>query len=77
LDELIAIKEATGKVLHLDIEPEPDGILENSTEFITWYEDYLRPIAIEYFAKKEFQPKKHWRFYIHIFNYVMMFVTLL
>ncbi|MEA5403768.1 metabolite traffic protein EboE [Arcicella sp. DC2W] len=52
VDELIAMKETTGKVLHLDIEPEPDGILENSTEFITWYEDYLRPIAIEYFAKK-------------------------
>jgi len=52
VDELITLKEITGKTLHLDIEPEPDGILENSTEFITWYEEYLRPIATEYFAKK-------------------------
>ena len=52
VDELVKIAEETGKILHLDIEPEPDGILENSIEFINWYQDILMPLAIEHFAKK-------------------------
>lgn len=38
---LIRIKEKTGQSLHLDIEPEPDGILETSQEFIDYYQNYL------------------------------------
>lgn len=34
-------EQITGKYIHLDIEPEPDGLLENSTEFITFYTTYL------------------------------------
>ncbi len=52
VDDLIKIAEETGKILHLDIEPEPDGILENSVEFINWYQNILMPLAIEHFAKK-------------------------
>ena len=52
VDELVKIAEETGKILHLDIEPEPDGILENSVEFIDWYQNVLMPLAIEHFAKK-------------------------
>ncbi|MEB8330376.1 metabolite traffic protein EboE [Flavobacteriaceae bacterium KMM 6897] len=37
----------TGKHLHLDIEPEPDGLLENTAEFIDFYKNYLVPIARE------------------------------
>jgi hypothetical protein len=44
---LIDLKVTTGKILHLDIEPEPDGILENSAEFISWYRHYLLPLGIE------------------------------
>lgn len=35
------IKIDTGKTLHLDIEPEPDGFLESGPEFIDWYENIL------------------------------------
>ena len=49
---LIAISTTTGKLLHLDIEPEPDGILENGQEFIDWYENYLLPAGIPMFAKR-------------------------
>lgn len=52
VDELIALRETTGKILHLDIEPEPDGILENSAEFIGWYETVLEPAAKAFFAEK-------------------------
>jgi hypothetical protein len=38
---LAELKQRTGKSLHLDIEPEPDGILENSAEFIDFFNDYL------------------------------------
>ncbi len=41
--KLIEIKNNTGKTIHIDIEPEPDGLLESGTEFLKWYEDYLLP----------------------------------
>ncbi|MGY3054214.1 hypothetical protein ACVWYG_002420 [Pedobacter sp. UYEF25] len=40
-EALNKIKERTGKRLHLDIEPEPDGFLESGIEFIGWYENVL------------------------------------
>jgi hypothetical protein len=55
VDELLVIAQQTGKILHLDIEPEPDGILENSVEFIEWYQQVLLPLAIEHFAKKSIE----------------------
>lgn len=39
--ELNLIKQKTGIQLHLDIEPEPDGILETGREFIDWFEQDL------------------------------------
>ena len=44
--ELIHIYNTTGVVMHLDIEPEPDGILETGREFIDWYEGTLYRLAI-------------------------------
>ncbi|MBB4080661.1 sugar phosphate isomerase/epimerase [Lewinella aquimaris] len=41
IDHLAAIYAHTGKDLHLDIEPEPDGLLENSTEFLDFYDRML------------------------------------
>lgn len=43
---LYDIENNTGKYLHLDIEPEPDGLLENSDEVLSFYSDYLVPIGI-------------------------------
>ncbi|MBJ6366659.1 metabolite traffic protein EboE [Snuella sedimenti] len=39
--QLVAIKHSTGKLLHLDLEPEPDGFLENTQEVIDFFNDYL------------------------------------
>lgn len=50
--ELVEIKEKTGKSLHLDIEPEPDGILENSEEMIWLFSDWLLPIGKPWLAEK-------------------------
>jgi len=48
--DLIQIRKETGKNLHLDIEPEPDGILENSDEMIAFYTDWLLPKGKIYLA---------------------------
>lgn len=48
LDQLVQIKKSTGKVIHLDIEPEPDGLLGNGKEFLQWYMQYLMPLGIPY-----------------------------
>ncbi|CAH1001761.1 hypothetical protein LEM8419_02667 [Neolewinella maritima] len=41
VDYLAAIHQRTGKLLHLDIEPEPDGVLGDGPGFIAYYQDYL------------------------------------
>ena len=48
LDFLIKTYEQKGQVLHLDLEPEPDGLLENSLEVINYYKNYLLPLGIKY-----------------------------
>lgn len=58
VEALIELQEKTGKTLHLDIEPEPDGILENSQEFVDWYKNYLIPMGIEQLADKGFSSEK-------------------
>ncbi len=45
--QLHKIEKETGKHLHLDIEPEPDGLLENSDEVVHFFTDHLLPIAID------------------------------
>lgn len=41
INHLCVIKKSTGKSLHLDMEPEPDGILETTTEFVDFFNDYM------------------------------------
>ncbi len=52
LDELMLIAKETGKILHLDIEPEPDGLFDNTAEFISWYRDVLLPAGTKHLAEK-------------------------
>ena len=33
----------SGKLIHLDIEPEPDGLIENTSEVIRFYNEWLLP----------------------------------
>lgn len=48
VDQLINIKNTTGKLIHIDIEPEPDGLLGNGKEFLQWYMTFLLPIGTTY-----------------------------
>jgi hypothetical protein len=51
-EQLIKTYKETGVIMHLDIEPEPDGVLETGEEFIKWYEDFLLPQGTEKIAQK-------------------------
>ncbi|MCJ8166781.1 metabolite traffic protein EboE [Pontibacter sp. E15-1] len=46
-EALVNLKEETGKTIHIDIEPEPDGLLENSKEVINYYQEWLLPEGIK------------------------------
>ena len=46
------IYQNTGKLLHLDLEPEPDGMLENTAEVIDFFQDWLLPVAGKWLQKE-------------------------
>ncbi|MEH2283170.1 MAG: metabolite traffic protein EboE [Nostoc sp.] len=50
--EMIRIGEETGKILHIDLEPEPDGLIENTSEIIDFYQNWLLPIGGSYLSEK-------------------------
>ena len=39
--QLVEVKNTTGKTIHIDLEPEPDGMLENTQEVIDYYKYFL------------------------------------
>ncbi len=49
--QMVRIRAATDKVLHLNLEPEPDALLENADEVIKYFEKYLLPIGGTYLSK--------------------------
>ncbi|MFS4456893.1 metabolite traffic protein EboE [Maribacter sp. 2304DJ31-5] len=44
---LSQLEKSTGKYMHLDIEPEPDGLLENTDEVLSFFSDHLIPMGIK------------------------------
>lgn len=49
---LAQLKQAKGVQLHLDIEPEPDGLMENTQEVVDFYQQRLIPIGGKYLQDK-------------------------
>ncbi|ARV62702.1 xylose isomerase [Nostocales cyanobacterium HT-58-2] len=49
--QMARMKAETGKVLHIDLEPEPDGFIENAAEVVDYFQAYLLPIGGEYLVK--------------------------
>lgn len=45
--ELAELYATTGKKIHLGLEPEPDGLIENSAEVVEWFDRYLLPIGVQ------------------------------
>jgi len=50
--ELVRLRKQTDRLMHLDLEPEPDGIIETADEFISWFTDYLLPMGIEQLSEQ-------------------------
>ncbi|MBC5772996.1 metabolite traffic protein EboE [Pontibacter sp. KCTC 32443] len=49
-EELLFLKETKGRTIHIDIEPEPDGLLENTQEVIHFYQKWLLYIGCKRLA---------------------------
>ncbi|MBV7532418.1 metabolite traffic protein EboE [Chitinophaga sp. sic0106] len=52
VENLVRVRRSGGPLLHLDIEPEPDGLLENTEEFMDWYLHQLLPAGIPFLQDK-------------------------
>ncbi len=50
--DLIRLRNQTDRLMHLDLEPEPDGVIETTDEFISWFTDYLLPMGIEQLSEQ-------------------------
>jgi hypothetical protein len=44
-EALVRSEREHNRTIHLDIEPEPDGLVENSHQFIEFYRDWLLPLG--------------------------------
>jgi hypothetical protein len=42
-ERLVSLRQTSGQTIHLDIEPEPDCVLETTDETIAWFEQELLP----------------------------------
>ena len=42
---MVQIYQRTGKLLHLDLEPEPDGMIENAAEVVAFFQQWLLPFG--------------------------------
>ena len=51
-EKLYNIHRESNQILHLDIEPEPDGLLENTKEVIDWYKEWLIPQGTSYLRQQ-------------------------
>lgn len=51
-ERLARVREADGKFIHLDIEPEPDGVLGDCSELATFYEDWLLPLGVPLLSER-------------------------
>lgn len=49
---LYEVEMEKGVYLHLDIEPEPDGLLENTEDVLLFFNEYLLPIGSKYFKEE-------------------------
>lgn len=50
--QMADVFEKSGKDIHLDIEPEPDCLIENSEELIRFYNHYLLPTGSEFLVNE-------------------------
>ena len=70
LVQMIEVKKKTGKLIHSDLEPEPDGMLENTQEVIDFYNLFLLKYGIISLQKQINCSKEEAR--IHILDHIQI-----
>ena len=56
--EMDRVAQKTGKRLHLDLEPEPDGLLENAAEVVDFFERWLLPVGGDFLVEHGFPARR-------------------
>ncbi len=51
-EHLIRHRQITDQVIHLDLEPEPDGLLGNMAELIDYFENWLLPLGVRSLSER-------------------------
>ena len=51
-EHLYRLRQSTGKLLHLDLEPEPDGLLETAQEVVDYFNEWLLPLGIPHLQQQ-------------------------
>ena len=51
-EHLARLHDERGVLIHVDLEPEPDGLLENMAELVTFFESWLLTTGAEMLAKR-------------------------
>jgi hypothetical protein len=68
--DLVTLQAETGKLIHLGLEPEPDGLLENTQEVIAFFEDWLLPLGsaalVQQLGISSDRAEQHIRHYIRV-----------
>jgi sugar phosphate isomerase/epimerase len=68
--ELARIRDKTGCMIHLDLEPEPNGLVENVSELIEFFDGAAGSQAISMFAQKldlsEEEARRRWRSHVRV-----------
>lgn len=49
--KLVRLRAHTGKLVHIDLEPAPDGLLETGAETVAFYNNWLLPLGIPALAQ--------------------------
>lgn len=49
---MVTLERETGQLIHLDLEPEPDGLLANSRDLADWFERWLLTHGAEHLAHR-------------------------
>ena len=52
VERMVAVRRETGRSLHLDIEPEPDCLLETSGEAVEYFQRWLQPFGGRELARR-------------------------
>lgn len=50
--QLVLLRQRHGTFLHLNLEPEPDGLLENTADVLAYFKDWLLPLGSDRLAEE-------------------------